>query len=81
MIYSYHWSYDSKDDSFYAFVDDGTRAGTVIFQIDNTEAVCKLISDGDMSHIDDTDGLEDYLKERALIQEEDSLLIRETEVW
>ncbi len=30
-----------------------------------------------MDHIDDTEGLEKYLKEKAYIQDEDSLLLRE----
>ncbi len=81
MVYFYQWSYCPKDDTFFAFVDDGSRTGDTIFQIDDTEEVCEYIRDGQMTHIDDVEGLEEYLKQKGLMQEEDSLLFREENIW
>ena len=81
MIYYYHWSYDEGKDEFFAFVDDGSRSGDVIFQIDDTPEVCQYIKSGKMNHIDDVEGLEEFLKEQSLLQEEDSLLFKEEMIW
>ncbi len=81
MIYYYHWSYDEKQDQFFAFVDDGTRAGQIVFQIDDTPEVCQYIKSGKMSHIDDVEGLEEFLKEQAIIKGEDTLIFQEEQVW
>ncbi len=81
MVYYYHWSYDEKKDEFWAFVDDGTREGDTIFQIDDTEEVVLYIKTGKMSHIDDVEGLEEFLKEQGMMQDDDSLLFREKTVW
>lgn len=81
MVYFYHWSYDETKDEFFAFVDDGSRHGETIFQIDDTAEMCDYIKSGKMKHIDDTDGLEDFLKEQNLIDKDDSLLFREEMVW
>jgi hypothetical protein len=81
MIYFYNWSYDEKDDSFLAYVDDGSRSGDPIFTIDDTEEICDYIKCGRMNHIDDTEGLEDFLKEQGFLQDEDSILFRERMIW
>jgi hypothetical protein len=81
MIFSYHWSYDETDDSFLAYVDDGTVKGPVLFSIDDTEEICDYISSGKMSHIDDTQGLEKYLKHLGIMQDHDSLLLRVEMKW
>ena len=81
MIYYYHWSYTADKDAFFAFVDDGTRKGEIIFQIDTTHEICTFIKQGQMNHIDDTEGLESYLKRSGIMQIEDSLLFREENVW
>jgi hypothetical protein len=81
MIYFYHWSYCEKADEFFAFVDDGSRHGETIFQIDNTDEMVYYIANGKMNHIDDTEGLEEWLKAQLIIEPEDSLLFRAEMVW
>lgn len=81
QVYFYHWSYDEGKDEFFAFVDDGSRAGDTIFQIDDTEEMCDYIKSGKMKHIDDTEGLEEFLKQQKVIQPEDTLMFREEMVW
>lgn len=80
MKYYYHVSYDEKKDSFWSYVDSGTKESKAIFQIHNTEEMVGLIQDGIMDHLDDVDGLEDHLKQEGLINDEDDLLISEV-LW
>lgn len=81
MIYFYHISYDEYQDQFFAFVDDGSRHGKTIFSIDSTEELCDYIETGKMCHLDDTEGLENFLKEQALLQDDDTLMISEEMLW
>lgn len=74
-------AYDERSDEFFAYIDDGTKASQPIFQIDDTREMVDYIKDGTMSHIDDTDGLEDFLKQKAVMQDEDSLLLCEEMIW
>lgn len=77
MIYFYNLSYDEKTDEFFAFVDDGTRSGVCIFQIDDTDEICDYISTGRMSHIDDVKGLADFLKEQEFMAKDDVLVLND----
>ncbi len=79
--YFYYYSYDPKDDSFYAFVDDGIKSSTPVISIDDTDEMVYYISSGTMLHIDDVDGLENHLKSQGYIQDEDTLLISEQELY
>lgn len=81
MNYYYNMGYDHKDDSFFAYVDDGAKSTHVVFQIDDCKEMCQYISSGKMNHIDDIEGLETFLKEQQILQPEDSLLLREELIW
>ncbi len=74
-------SYDEKADEFYARIDDGTKTGAIIFEIDDIDEMCFYIREGTMDHIDDVDGLETYLKGLALILPGDSLLLCEKMIY
>lgn len=73
--YVLNLSYDEKTDEYFAFVDDGTRKGKVIFQIDNTEELCDYIKTGKMSHMDDADGLSSFLKEQGFLEPDDKITL------
>lgn len=81
MLYYYTIGYDKKYDEFYAYVDDGAKGSETIFQIDNTDEICEYISTGTMNHIDDTAGLEEFLKQEGYLQPDDSLLLCEEMMW
>lgn len=81
MTYYYNMGYEVQTDIFFAYVDDGKTISHAIFQIDDTEEMCQYIKSGKMNHIDDTDGLENFLKERSIIGEEDIILLREELLW
>jgi hypothetical protein len=79
--FHYHLSYDNEKDDFWAYIDDGTKHGPCVFQIDNTPEICDYIRTGQMKHIDDVEGLEAMLKEQGILQSEDSLLLSEEVVF
>lgn len=79
--YYYHFSYDSATDQFWAYIDDGTKDSKPIFCINDTEEICDYIKTGEMSHIDDAEGLEDFLKQQGFLGDEDSLLVSEEMLW
>lgn len=81
MIYHYHMSYDEHKDEFFAYVDDGSKRGKTLFTIDSVEEVCSYIQTGRMEHIDDTDGLEDFLKEQGILEDDDVIMLCEEMVW
>jgi len=80
MIYYYNVSYHHNTDTFYAFVDNAKNSD-VVFTIDNTHEVCKYIESGVMNHIDDVDGLEMFLIKNNIIKMNDTILIREENLW
>ena|SRR5271165_7582454 len=80
-IYFLNLSYDEKSDEFFAYVDDGTPKGDIIFQIDNTKEICDYIETGRMKHIDDVAGLTNFLQEQGFIQATDSVELNQELVY
>lgn len=82
---SYVWwlniSYDEKHDEFFGYVDDGTRAGQTVFQIDDTAEMCSYIRTGVMKHIDDVEGLTEFLKRQEFIGENDIIKLNPDLLW
>lgn len=82
---SYVWwlniSYDENKDEFFAYVDDGTRQGQTVFQIDDTDEMCDYIRTGVMKHIDDVEGLTNFLKRQEFIGENDIVKLNEDLLW
>lgn len=74
-------SYDEKTDTFFAYVDDGTREGNIIYQIDDTDEMCGYINTGVMSHIDDADGLTKFLIKQEFIVEGDIVKVNQELLW
>lgn len=72
MVFYYHFGYNDEDE-FFAIVDDGSKSGPVIFSIDTTEEVMEYIETGRMKHIDDIEGLEQFIKEMTFLQSHDTL--------
>ena len=81
MNYYYNMSYDEKEDDFFAYIDDGTRKGETIFQIDNTQEIVDYIRTGRMKHIDDVEGLEAFIKEQGFMGPEDTLYLALEMLW
>lgn len=81
MVYFLNFSYDEKRDEYFAYVDDGTRAGKSIYQIDTVEEVCDYIKTGRMNHIDDVVGLAKFLKAQGFMNDEDKLVLAEETLW
>lgn len=81
VLYYYSLGYDDKYDEFFAYVDSGTKNSATIFTIDNTDDMCEYLSNGTMTHIDDTEGLEEFLKQEGRLQPDDSLLLCEELMW
>jgi regulatory protein YycI of two-component signal transduction system YycFG len=81
MNYYYNMSYDQNTDTFFAYVDDGGRDGQCVFTIDDTNEISTYIESGTMDHIDDVDGLEEFLKDQKILKGEDCLLLREGNLW
>lgn len=80
MTYFYYISYDEKKDDFWGMVDSGDKTDCV-FTIDSTEEIIFYIKNGVMNHIDDSEGLEKYLKMSGLIDHEDVLLLSEVTLY
>lgn len=74
-------SYDETKDEFFAYVDDGTRLGTTVFQIDDTDEIVGYIQTGVMKHIDDIDGLTKFLIRQEFIQDGDIICLNEELLW
>lgn len=74
-------SYDKKNDEFFAFVDDGTDKGNIVFQIDDTEEMLDYLATYRMKHIDDMKGLCDFLQEQRILKEDDNLVLCADLLW
>lgn len=74
-------SYDETKDEFFAYVDDGTRAGKVVFQIDDTDEIVDYIKTGVMKHIDDVDGLTKFLVKQEFIGPGDLVKLNKELLW
>lgn len=77
MTYKYYVSYDENRDEFYAFVDSGAKAVKSLFIIEDTEDMCQYLKTDVMSHIDDIEGLETFLKQKNLLRSNDTLEMAE----
>lgn len=77
MTYYYHISYDSTEDEFWGMIDDNVKASDALFTIDSTEDMVDFIENGVMEHIDDTEGLAEYLKTNGFMEPEDDLILSE----
>jgi hypothetical protein len=80
-VWNYSVSYDKDKDQFFAMVDDGAKPIRCPFTIDDTAEICDLIRTGVMKHVDDTEGLEEFLKRQEIIGPEDCVLIEEWALW
>lgn len=74
-------SYDETKDEFFAYVDDGTRGGVTIYQIENTDEMIDYIQTGKMKHIDDVEGLTKFLIEQEFLEKGDIIRLNEEIVW
>ncbi len=79
MTFYYHISYCEKKDEFWGIVDSDItdKTSTPIFTINNTEEMLSHIKSKVMSHIDDADGIEAFLKEKGVIGVDDTVLLCE----
>lgn len=80
-IWWLNFSYDEKSDEYFAYVDDGTRQGVTVYQIDNTEEVVEYIETGVMKHIDDVEGLTNFLIRQEFIEEGDVIRLNTEMLW
>ena len=74
-------SYDETRDEFFAYVDDGTRAGVTVYQIDDTEEMVSYIETGVMKHIDDVEGLTRFLIKQEFIEKGDIIRLQDELLW
>lgn len=79
--YKYMISYDEDKDEFYAWIVNTEDEDDDLFLIESTEEMCSLIKNNIMNHIDDVDGLAQYLKDQMIMKSEDELLISEVVLW
>lgn len=77
MTFYYHVSYDENTDEFFAMVDDGYKTSGPIFTIDDTDEMVSLIETKVMEHIDDVDGLKDFLVKQDILKPEDDIMLVE----
>lgn len=80
-VWNYSVTYDEERDEFFAMVDDGAKPPNIVFTIDTTPEIIHMIKTGVMNHIDDTDGLEEFLKKEQYIGKDDCILIEEYALW
>lgn len=73
--YYYHISYDSKEDEFWGMIDDNIKSNDALFTIDTTADMCEFIMTGVMDHIDDVDGLAEFLREKGFMNPDDELYL------
>ena len=83
MDYIYTISYDEKEDEFYAWVfkKNSPFPNEPLYTIESTEEMVYYISQGYMKHIDDVEGLKDWLVTEKIINATDNLLLSEQIVW
>lgn len=74
-------SYDENKDEFFAYVDDGTRQGVTIYQIDDTQEMVDYIQTGVMKHIDDVEGLTKFLIKQEFIEKDDVIRLNHELLW
>ncbi|MEM6271413.1 MAG: hypothetical protein AAF998_18400 [Bacteroidota bacterium] len=68
----YQWAYWQERDEFAGWVSD--RWNNTVFAIQEPEQLAEFIEDGFMRHVDDLDGLEEYLKAHQIINQKDRLI-------
>lgn len=68
----YQFKYDKGSNDFLGIVE--SVGGNVIYKIEDITEMRDLLSNKYMTHIDDTVGLEFYLKQKKLIEKYDDLL-------
>jgi hypothetical protein len=76
MVYYYSITYDENKNEFFGMVHDKNRED-IPFTIDNTKQMVSYLLAGYMLHIDDSEGLEETLKQWGVIQAEDTILLVE----
>lgn len=82
MNYFYTISYDEKQDDFYGVIDIMIQGKNVeLFSIDTTAEMCDYIATGVMKHIDDVDGLENFLKQQQYLSPEDNIIMVEATLY
>lgn len=74
-------SYDEDKDEYFAYVDDGTLKGIVVYQIDDTNELIEYIKTGRMKHLDDVEGLTKFLIEQNFIDREDVIKLNKVQTW
>lgn len=73
MQFYYHFGYEENGDNFWGLIDDGSKYAEPIFTIDSTEEVCEYIETGRMKHIDDIEGLQQFVTEMGFLKSDDIL--------
>ncbi|MEM6269862.1 MAG: hypothetical protein AAF998_10515 [Bacteroidota bacterium] len=68
----YQWTYWQERDEFAGWVSD--RWNNTVFAIQEPEQMAEFIEDGFMRHVDDLEGLEEYLKAHQIITQKDQLI-------
>lgn len=85
QIWWLHLSYDEIQDEFFAYVDDSEQMGSIgstsIYQIDDTKEICGYIETGVMNHIDDVNGLRDFLIAQEFIDKHDIIKLDRELMW
>ncbi len=75
-VYWYAMGYNSETDQFWGTVDTVVNTKIhVAFQISNTQEIVDYIKTGVMKHIDDVDGLCNFLKRQEAIGKDDKLVM------
>jgi hypothetical protein len=73
MDYCYYLSYDEKKDEFWGCVSFAYGEEDSVFEINSTKDLLELLRTGKMIHIDDTKGLESFLKEEEYLLHNDCI--------
>jgi hypothetical protein len=74
-------SYDETTDEFFAYVDDGVKNGVTVYYIDDTKELCEYIQTGVMKHLDDVDGLTEFLVKQQFIGINDVIKLNPEILW
>lgn len=67
----YHFRYDKEENDFFGIVE--SVSGYIIFKMEDTDEMRTMIKNKYMTHVDDCQGLEIYLKSKRLIEDYDEL--------
>ena len=73
MKCEYYFMYDSSVKSFWG--DVRTPTGMHIYSIDSADEMIDMMESGDMQHIDDVEGLTEFLKHDKLIGRDDEVVL------